>query len=111
MFAYGVTNMEQDPKEFKFEILFKEARDSMNNPLEGLDEDTVLSWFDNNDFEIGEIDTYGQAFIPVGVTVGEEMGPGVDTAPANYVFEIRTSYNLGHRYEQYDLREFTFRVK
>ncbi|MBN2458481.1 hypothetical protein JXB31_05110 [Candidatus Woesearchaeota archaeon] len=109
VYAFGLTNMHLNPEEFSFTIEFSDAKDMKSNPIP-VDPETVLSWFDNNNLENVMLDRYAQAFIPVGVTVGDEVAPGIKTQSGNYYFNLIVEYNDGGIYRLYDEKEFSFRV-
>jgi type II secretory pathway pseudopilin PulG len=111
VFAFGLTNMHTVSEEFKFEIEFKNARDMNNNAINGVDEETILSWVKHNRLENTDLDPYEQIFLPIGVTVGSEIAPGLSTVPGNYYFKLVSTFQHGTWYDDYDEKEFSFRVK
>jgi hypothetical protein len=110
VFPYGIANTFLLSYPFKVEVQFQSAKDPSNNVIEKADEKTILGWFSNNKFENHVLGKYGQAFIPVGVTVGKEMAPGVKTVPGNYNFALVSWYD-DYGFTEYDRREFAVRVK
>lgn len=96
VFAMGITNTMSIPYDFQFVVEFKEARDSKTNLIEDADSTTVMKWFSDNEWE-GDysLDKYEQAFIPVGVTVGEFMAAGKETQKGTYYFSVDVTYRKG----------------
>jgi len=112
VFALGIRNVFLETYEFRVDITYVRARDMSNNPMDGLDEATVLGWFDQNEFEPYELDKYELIPLPVGVTVGEVVAPGIPTAPGNYYFKAKVTYKERENLiEDYTEQEFNFRVK
>jgi len=111
IFPMAITNTFVDNEKFMVEVEFREAKDDRTNTIPA-DEATVMKWLERNEFKDYELEQYAQAFIPVGVTVGEEMAPGVDTAPGTYYYRVKITYE----FNQYNDREyidldFNFKVK
>ncbi len=112
VFVYGITNtgLEHDNESFRFSIKFRKARNAKNNPIE-VDEDTILSWFDDNEFPKPTLERYEEFALPVGLTVGDEIGPDRPTVPGTYYFEMIVEMDRGYRYVDYSSDEFNIRVK
>ena len=110
VFALGITNVMQEERKFMLELVFTNARDTNNNPIT-VDKQTILRWLDRNEFEDYTLEKYQQVFLPIGVTVGPEIAPGVSTVPGNYYFDVvlkyqRTQYTV----DSYITLPFSFRV-
>lgn len=109
-YAFGMTNMERNEKEFSFEIKFRQGRDINNNPIAGINAETMKKWFEGNNYEYQTLGNYEQAFIPVGITPREEIAPGMPTLVGTYYFELEIQYNEGHYWSKYDSKEFSIKV-
>jgi len=84
-FAMAVNNIYTEDNEFWVENEFIKAEDSRTNSIPA-DETTMMGWLSKNDFEHFTLMQYEVQIMPVGITVGEEMAPGVPTEPGNYYF-------------------------
>ena len=112
VFALGITNTFQDTERFQVELSFKEARDKSNNLITQAQASTMMGWVSENEFETYELEKYEQAFLPVGVTVGEEIAPGVETIPGIYYFDAVVLYDDNNGpFDKYSELEFSVRVK
>lgn len=110
-FVHGMSNMDLEASEleFRYSVIYKYARDSKNNPITG-DASTIQAWFSGNDFPTPTLARYEASFIPLGVTVGKEISPGVATKPGSYYFELVVEKDMGYRWVEYLKDEFSFRV-
>jgi len=111
VFALGLTNTMLEEETFMVDVAFREARDSSTNLIGDADPDTVMSWFDKNDWEEYTLGKYGQQPVPIGVTVGEQMGPGAPTESGTYYFKTTVTYKTKYNTKDYAEAEFNFRVK
>jgi hypothetical protein len=112
VFVLGITNTYEPTYDFMVKLKFKEARDARNNIIDGVDPATVLAWFDDNEWQAAyNLKQYDQAFIPVGLTVGEKMGQK-QTAPGTYYFEMEITYQRSKiSTEEHDTLPFNLKVK
>jgi len=110
VFAMGITNTMETEEVFLIDVNFKDAEDLVTNPIE-VDEETVLSWFEKNDWGEYSLDKYENEPIPVGVTVGENIAPGVLTKPGYYYFEVEVTYQAKYSKKEYVKVDFNFKVK
>ena len=113
VFALGITNTYTETFDFMVDLKFKEAKNSKLNLIEDVDPETVLKWFDGNEFQDAyNLEKYGQVFIPIGVLVGENIAAGIETKPGTYYFTVDVTYQKS----QYTVKEhasldFSFKVK
>jgi len=111
VFALGITNTLFENSTFYVNLKFLDARDLSNNHIQGADETTIMRWFDKNTFGSYRLGKYEQAFIPVGVTVGDEIGPGKETVPGTYYFRAYIKYQkTSYTVDDFANVEFSFRV-
>jgi hypothetical protein len=112
VFALGITNTNLEPETFTVTLSFDKARNSMNNAIDGVDVATVMTWLQRNSYGDFTLEKYGQAFLPVGITVGKSMSPGVTTQPGTYYFKANVLYMASlNDYDPYITVPFTVIVK
>jgi hypothetical protein len=111
VFPFGLTNTYMVTEQFKYEVRFVSANDFSNSVIQDIDPQIILTWFDNNKFQENTLAKYEQVFFPIGVTVGKEIASGVKTVPGNYNFAFVSYFLDSSVYNEYDLREFSFKVK
>jgi hypothetical protein len=111
VFALGITNTLQYEENFSVKILFDGARDYSNNNIDAADPLTVERWFIGNDYQpYYSLEKYEQLFLPVGVAVGNEIGPGAPTVPGIYYFKALISYERTTTYSEYTTLDFSVKV-
>lgn len=111
VFALGVTNTLRKETNFRLSLKFKEAKDLQNNPI-NVDKDYIMRWFDKNDFETWTLGDYEQKFIPIGVTVGDNIAADKSVVPGNYEFELLIEkQDTKVVWNEFAKKSFTFRVK
>ncbi len=110
VFALGITNTMENTETFLVNVDFQQARDFYSNPI-AVDKDTVLSWFDKNNWSEYKLAQYENVAVPVGVTVGEFISPGVPTKPGTYYFEAVITYKQSSGFLDYAAVDFNFKVK
>jgi hypothetical protein len=100
------------PESFRVNLSFDRAKNSMNNVIEGIDPATINKWIYRNSYEDYALGKYGQIFLPVGVTVGDEIAPNVKTVPGTYYFQVDIQYTAGiGTWEPYIRLPFSLIVK
>ncbi len=110
VFALGLTNTLESEETFLVDVEFKNAKDFSSNPIV-VDKTTVLSWFDKNEWGEYKLAKYENVAIPVGVTVGDFIAPGVMTKPGTYYFDAVITYKRSIGTTDYTTVDFNFKVK
>jgi len=111
VFPMAITNTFAEDEKFMVALEFNEARDSRTNLIE-TDEVYVMDWLSLNEFEDYVLEQYQQAFVPVGVTVGEDIAPGKPTEPGTYYFTAVITYEMTqYTNKEYVELDFSFKVK
>jgi hypothetical protein len=109
IFALGVNNVMMEESEFLIDLDFLEARDTRTNYIE-TDADTVIGWLSKNEYDRYTLEQYENVILPVGITVGEEISPGVETQPGVYYFRV-TVIHQKTRLTQDDYSELDFSIR
>jgi hypothetical protein len=111
VYTFAITNIEQLDKEFNIEIKFDEAIDLKSSQIE-VNEDTILKWFDDNEFEVYNLEQYNPEYLPLGVVIGEETAPNRETKAGTYYFNLRiNSRDIGgNTWREYHELVFSFKV-
>jgi len=70
-----------------------------------------LDWFSDNKFEEYTLDQNTIEFVPVGITVGDEMAPGIKTKPGEYFFTLKIYNRDKNKWEGYQDVDFSYKVR
>jgi hypothetical protein len=109
VYTFAITNIEQSTKKFKIDIRFDEAIDKKSSQIE-VDEDTILKWFDDNQFEEYELEQYKPEYLPLGVVVGKETAPNRPTVAGTYYFYLRINALEGSSWRKHHDLIYSFKV-
>jgi hypothetical protein len=80
-------------------VTFVEGRDSSSNKIE-VDKDTMRSWLRESVTSDFVLEEKGSVYLPVLVTIGDEIKPGVKTTPGSYQFEFQIHKRISAQFEE-----------
>lgn len=102
VFWVGLSNFLAKESNFKIEILFEDARDSMNGQIE-VSEEIANTWVSSelidNEFTLKP---YEILIKPITINVGKTIMTGLPTKPGSYYFSVKSYYKEPDTKYKYD---------
>ncbi|MBU0535681.1 MAG: hypothetical protein KKE20_01855 [Nanoarchaeota archaeon] len=114
VFGLGIKNVMPKEGNFRVALHFKEAKTTggVATLIEGTEDDAMITWLGKNRFGIEKIGSGQEKVLPLIVEVKPTIGPGENTIPGSYVFDVMVEYESTPQFwDTYQENTLTIKVK